>query len=140
MGGLGVAPRHASLWNTAVNHRSTVEPNRYAYSTVLAASTGYFRDSQPGFFQIFGNATMDDSDHRQVIAELDTLLERIDTLSQRFEMLGQTEPQRADYLALHDLQARTLQQREAHRQALDNPEASDELPPTTSWLDRCRVH
>ncbi len=72
---------------------------------------------------------MDDSEHRRVIAELDTLLERIDALSQRFEILGQTEPQRADYLALHDLQARALQQREAHRQALDNPEAGDELPP-----------
>lgn len=72
---------------------------------------------------------MDDSEHRQVIAELDTLLERIDTLSQRFETLGQTESQRANYLALHDLQARALQQREAHRQALDNSEAGDELPP-----------
>lgn len=102
---------HRNLW-TAAQQAVQRRPQLSTHTDIRCESTA-----------------INDSDHRQVIAELDTLLERIDTLSQRFETLGQTESQRADYLALHDLQARALQQREAHRQALDNPEAGDELPP-----------
>lgn len=80
---------------------------------------------------------MDDAEHRQVIAELDALLVRVAGLLQRFETLGQTEMQRADYLALHDLQARILLQRAAHHQALDVPQAGDE-PAALAGADGAR--
>lgn len=80
---------------------------------------------------------LDDAEHRQVIAELDVLLVRVAGLLQRFETLGQTETQRADYLALHDLQARILLQRAVHRQALDAPQVGDE-PATLAGADGVR--
>ncbi len=75
---------------------------------------------------------MNDTDHRQVIAELDALLARIAGLLGRFEVLGQTEAQRDDYLALHELQARVMLQREAHWRALAAPLSTDAAAPLAS--------
>ena len=57
---------------------------------------------------------MDIADHQRVISDLDTLLTQASKLLQRFETTGFNVSMKADYIALHDLQARILDQRQQH--------------------------
>ena len=61
---------------------------------------------------------MDTTDHQHLIDELDTLLDQIAMLLQRFEATGCNAPLKADYIALHELQARALKQRQEHACAM----------------------
>ncbi|GAB3460320.1 hypothetical protein [Azotobacter salinestris] len=61
---------------------------------------------------------MNASDHQPLIDELDTLLAQIATLLQRFEATGCNATLKADYIALHELQARALKQRQEHVHAM----------------------
>lgn len=72
---------------------------------------------------------MNRDERQHVIAELDRLLAEIAHLLQRFEIHGQQSNLKSDYLALHELQAKALEQRQAHAQALPG---SPERPPEAS--------
>ncbi|WP_349618383.1 hypothetical protein [Azotobacter salinestris] len=61
---------------------------------------------------------MNAADHQHLIDELDTLLAQIATLLQRFEATGCSATLKADYIALHELQARALKQRQEHACAM----------------------
>lgn len=61
---------------------------------------------------------MNTADHQHLINELDTLLAQIATLLQRFEATGCNATLKADYIALHELQARALKQRQEHACAM----------------------
>lgn len=65
------------------------------------------------------------TDHQRLVAELDTLLEQIATLLQRFENSGLQAMLKTDYLALRALQAQASEQRRTHLLALgtDSPPA-----------------
>ncbi|MCM2318412.1 MAG: hypothetical protein NDI93_03670 [Pseudomonas sp.] len=54
------------------------------------------------------------ADHQHILAELDALLVQLTHLMQRFESTGRNLTMKADYLELHDLQARILDQRQQH--------------------------
>lgn len=61
---------------------------------------------------------MDTTDHQHLIDELDTLLDQIAMLLQHLEATGCNAPLKADYIALHELQARALKQRQEHACAM----------------------
>lgn len=61
---------------------------------------------------------MNAADHQHLIDELDTLLVQIATLLQRFEATGCNATMKADYIALHELQACALKQRQEHVHAM----------------------
>lgn len=61
---------------------------------------------------------MNAADHQRLIGELDILLTQITALLQRFEATGCSATLKADYIALHELQARTLKQRQEHVHAM----------------------
>ena len=75
---------------------------------------------------------MDIASHQRAISELDTLLAQASELLQRFETTGFNVPMKADYLALHALQARALEQRQQQLEALrgldPTPTDSPSLP------------
>ncbi len=58
------------------------------------------------------------ADRQRLLAELDAMLEQVNTLMARFEATGFTIAMRDDYVALHRLQARMFDEREQHRRAL----------------------
>lgn len=64
------------------------------------------------------------ADHRHLLAELDTLLAQVAELMKRFESTGYHQLMRDDYLALHRMQARALQERLTHSNALGLPPAN----------------
>jgi hypothetical protein len=59
-------------------------------------------------------AELSATDQQRVIDELDRLLADIAHLLQRFEDYGLQAQLKEDYLALHELQAKALLQRQAH--------------------------
>ncbi|MGV6476694.1 hypothetical protein [Azotobacter vinelandii] len=70
---------------------------------------------------------MNPTDHQHLIDELDTLLARIATLLQGFESTGCNLSMKADYIALHELQARALKQRQEHAHAMGDDRSQSVL-------------
>ncbi|TBW12455.1 hypothetical protein E0E50_03225 [Azotobacter chroococcum subsp. isscasi] len=61
---------------------------------------------------------MNTADHQRLIDELDILLSQIAALLHRFETTGCSATMKADYIALHELQARAMEQRQEHTHAI----------------------
>jgi hypothetical protein len=62
---------------------------------------------------------MNPTDRQRVIAELDVLSSQVIELMQRFEATGANATMRDDYVELHALQNRLIEQRRHHSQAID---------------------
>lgn len=62
--------------------------------------------------------TMDEKDHRYVIAELDALAQQVADTIRRFETAGVTAIMKDDYVALHTLEHRIMEMRRAHADAM----------------------
>lgn len=71
---------------------------------------------------------MEQSDHLRVIAELDALSDQITALMQRFESTGFTAVMKDDYVELHALQNRLIEQRSHHSSAVSAASLPREIP------------
>lgn len=70
---------------------------------------------------------MNPADHQRVIAELDVLSHQITKLMQRFEDTGFNVSMKDDYVNLHALQNRLIEQRLHHSQAIGGNTMPDDI-------------
>ena len=78
------------------------------------------------------SGVMRTADHQRIIAELDALLAQLMHLMQRFETTGYNMAMKADYISLHELQARIIEQRQGHLRAMasaHSPALAQPCPP-----------
>lgn len=62
---------------------------------------------------------MDANDHRDVMAELDTLRQQVISTIRQFETAGLTTLMKDDYVALHVLEHRIMEMHLAHARAIE---------------------
>lgn len=83
--------------------------------------SGRYTDSRiPGSGDVYRAQTMEEDDHRYVIAELDALAQEVADTIRRFEDAGVTALMKDDYVTLHALEHRIMEMRRAHADAISS--------------------